>query len=56
MTSATSGSGSGLPFLVQRTMAKQIQLINCIGMCKLYAQQKAFKCSFLFNVKHEYFS
>ncbi|XP_076822288.1 activin receptor type-1-like isoform X2 [Clavelina lepadiformis] len=31
MNSATSGSGSGLPFLVQRTMARQINLINCIG-------------------------
>ncbi|XP_078493671.1 transforming growth factor beta receptor [Ciona intestinalis] len=31
MESATSGSGSGLPFLVQRTMARQIQLVNCIG-------------------------
>jgi len=31
MDSATSGSGSGLPFLVQRTMARQIQLISCIG-------------------------
>uniref|UniRef100_H2YPF5 receptor protein serine/threonine kinase n=1 Tax=Ciona savignyi TaxID=51511 RepID=H2YPF5_CIOSA len=31
MNSATSGSGSGLPFLVQRTMARQITLTNCIG-------------------------
>ena len=37
MDSATSGSGSGLPFLVQRTMARQIQLICCIGI---------FFCSF----------
>jgi len=29
--SMTSGSGSGLPFLVQRTLAKQIQLKECIG-------------------------
>jgi len=29
--SMTSGSGSGLPFLVQRTLAKQIQLRECIG-------------------------
>ncbi|TRY61300.1 hypothetical protein TCAL_16255 [Tigriopus californicus] len=29
--SLTSGSGSGLPFLVQRTLAKQIQLGGCIG-------------------------
>lgn len=29
--SITSGSGSGLPLLIQRTLAKQIQLVNCIG-------------------------
>ncbi|KAH1006981.1 activin receptor type-1-like [Dendroctonus ponderosae] len=29
--SMTSGSGSGLPLLIQRTMAKQISLIECIG-------------------------
>ncbi|XP_068195236.1 activin receptor type-1 [Antennarius striatus] len=29
--SCTSGSGSGLPFLVQRTVARQISLIECIG-------------------------
>jgi len=29
--SMTSGSGSGLPFLVQRTLAKQIGLRECIG-------------------------
>jgi len=29
--SMTSGSGSGLPFLVQRTLAKQIALRECIG-------------------------
>jgi len=29
--SITSGSGSGLPFLVQRTLAKQIALRECIG-------------------------
>uniref|UniRef100_A0A6B0VCT2 receptor protein serine/threonine kinase n=1 Tax=Ixodes ricinus TaxID=34613 RepID=A0A6B0VCT2_IXORI len=29
--SMTSGSGSGLPLLIQRTLAKQIQLVNCIG-------------------------
>uniref|UniRef100_A0A1A8BRB4 receptor protein serine/threonine kinase n=1 Tax=Nothobranchius kadleci TaxID=1051664 RepID=A0A1A8BRB4_NOTKA len=27
----TSGSGSGLPFLVQRTVARQISLVECIG-------------------------
>lgn len=27
----TSGSGSGFPLLVQRTMAKQISLTDCIG-------------------------
>lgn len=27
----TSGSGSGLPLLIQRTMAKQISLVECIG-------------------------
>ncbi|XP_034015926.1 activin receptor type-1 [Thalassophryne amazonica] len=29
--SCTSGSGSGLPFLVQRTVARQISLVECIG-------------------------
>ncbi|XP_078463841.1 activin receptor type-1-like [Lampetra fluviatilis] len=29
--SCTSGSGSGLPFLVQRTVARQITLIECVG-------------------------
>lgn len=29
--SITSGSGSGLPFLVQRTVARQVTLIECIG-------------------------
>uniref|UniRef100_A0A3Q1EHG8 receptor protein serine/threonine kinase n=1 Tax=Acanthochromis polyacanthus TaxID=80966 RepID=A0A3Q1EHG8_9TELE len=27
----TSGSGTGLPYLVQRTMARQISLIECVG-------------------------
>ncbi|XP_071022027.1 activin receptor type-1-like isoform X2 [Oncorhynchus clarkii lewisi] len=27
----TSGSGTGLPYLVQRTMARQISLVECIG-------------------------
>ncbi|KAL1116118.1 hypothetical protein AAG570_005613 [Ranatra chinensis] len=27
----TSGSGSGLPLLIQRTLAKQISLVECIG-------------------------
>lgn len=27
----TSGSGSGLPLLIQRTLAKQISLAECIG-------------------------
>ncbi|XP_007669326.1 activin receptor type-1 isoform X1 [Ornithorhynchus anatinus] len=27
----TSGSGSGLPFLVQRTVARQITLMECVG-------------------------
>lgn len=27
----TSGSGSGLPLLVQRTLSKQVTLLNCIG-------------------------
>ncbi len=31
--SCTSGSGSGLPFLVQRTVARQITLSECVGMC-----------------------
>ncbi|XP_017883324.1 activin receptor type-1-like [Ceratina calcarata] len=29
--SLTSGSGSGLPLLVQRTLAKQISLVECLG-------------------------
>lgn len=29
--SVTSGSGSGLPLLIQRTLAKQITLGECIG-------------------------
>ncbi|XP_018327591.1 activin receptor type-1 isoform X2 [Agrilus planipennis] len=29
--SFTSGSGSGLPLLIQRTLAKQISIIECIG-------------------------
>ncbi|XP_064646369.1 activin receptor type-1-like isoform X2 [Lineus longissimus] len=29
--SCTSGSGSGLPFLVQRTVARQVTLSECIG-------------------------
>lgn len=29
--SCTSGSGSGLPFLVQQTVARQVQLLECIG-------------------------
>lgn len=27
----TTGSGSGLPFLVQRTVARQITLMECVG-------------------------
>lgn len=27
----TSGSGTGLPYLVQRTMARQISLAQCVG-------------------------
>ncbi|XP_076287455.1 activin receptor type-1-like isoform X1 [Lasioglossum baleicum] len=29
--SLTSGSGSGLPLLVQRTLAKQVSLVECLG-------------------------
>ncbi|XP_060807194.1 activin receptor type-1 isoform X2 [Amyelois transitella] len=29
--SVTSGSGSGLPLMVQRTLAKQVSLIDCVG-------------------------
>ncbi|XP_058459395.1 activin receptor type-1 isoform X2 [Malaya genurostris] len=29
--SVTSGSGSGLPLLIQRTLAKQVSLFECIG-------------------------
>ena len=32
--SCTSGSGSGLPFLVQRTVARQITLNECVGECR----------------------
>ena len=31
--SCTSGSGSGLPLLVQRTVARQVSLVECIGEC-----------------------
>lgn len=27
----TTGSGSGLPFLVQRTVARQVALVECVG-------------------------
>lgn len=27
----TSGSGSGLPLLIQRTISKQVTLLDCIG-------------------------
>ncbi len=33
--SCSSGSGSGLPFLVQRTVARQVTLVDCIGECPL---------------------
>lgn len=29
--SCSSGSGSGLPLLVQRTVARQVTLLECIG-------------------------
>ncbi|XP_072118074.1 activin receptor type-1-like isoform X2 [Mobula birostris] len=29
--SCTSGSGSGLPFFIQRTVARQITLVECVG-------------------------
>ncbi|KAI5635315.1 protein kinase domain-containing protein [Phthorimaea operculella] len=29
--SVTSGSGSGLPLMVQRTLAKQVSLVECVG-------------------------
>ncbi|TMS21698.1 Activin receptor type-1 [Larimichthys crocea] len=32
--SCTSGSGSGLPFLVQRTVARQISLMECVAGCR----------------------
>ncbi|KAI8119041.1 activin receptor type-1 isoform X1 [Lucilia cuprina] len=32
--SVTSGSGSGLPLLIQRTLAKQVTLVECIGRGK----------------------
>lgn len=39
--SQTSGSGSGLPLLVQRTIAKQVQLIRCVGKGKFGEVWKA---------------
>ncbi|KFO31431.1 Serine/threonine-protein kinase receptor R3 [Fukomys damarensis] len=30
-SSCTTGSGSGLPFLVQRTVARQVTLVECVG-------------------------
>ncbi|XP_058983771.1 activin receptor type-1 isoform X5 [Musca domestica] len=32
--SVTSGSGSGMPLLIQRTLAKQVTLVECIGRGK----------------------
>ena len=35
-SSVTSGSGSGLPFLVQQTVARQVRLDECIGKYTLW--------------------
>lgn len=45
--SCTSGSGSGLPFLVQRTVARQISLVECVGKttertCLIYLVKATF--------------
>lgn len=37
----TTGSGSGLPFLVQRTVARQITLVECVGKESSRAQGEA---------------
>lgn len=37
----TTGSGSGLPFLVQRTVARQITLVECVGKESGWAQGEA---------------
>lgn len=48
--SCTSGSGSGLPFLVQRTVARQITLNECVGeflplACRLgLCKNEAYLC------------
>lgn len=54
--SCTSGSGSGLPFLVQRTVARQITLNECVGeflslacrldlpFCSVFLKKKMHPC------------
>ena len=41
--SCTSGSGSGLPLLVQRTVARQVSLVECIGECLYFPHQLLVK-------------
>ena len=41
--SCTSGSGSGLPLLVQRTVARQVSLVECIGECLYFPLQLLVK-------------
>lgn len=48
----TSGSGTGLPYLVQRTMARQISLVECVGEagdspCAVIFSQKYLSLSLL---------
>lgn len=42
----TSGSGTGLPYLVQRTMARQISLVECVGRSFFLLLVVVFLCSF----------
>ena len=53
--SMTSGSGSGLPFLVQRTLAKQIALRECIGKgrcVQILANVVLLKSCYMVNMTH----
>ncbi|KAK7939494.1 hypothetical protein WMY93_002820 [Mugilogobius chulae] len=55
--SCTSGSGSGLPFLVQRTVARQITLNECVGKGRYGKDEKSwFRETEIYNtvlLRHE---
>lgn len=44
----TSGSGSGLPLLVQRSIARQITLLETIGKCMMTHENEYLNCLALF--------